>query len=79
MQELIKTLQQIAAKAGGATSRELLPLVQSAKKAAQNLKQDQLVQELGAWESKLDVILKEPIGRQGMSRHAAHWVERLQK
>ncbi len=37
----------------------------------------QLDEELVVWESKIEVILKEPVGRQGMARHAAHWAERL--
>ena len=37
----------------------------------------QLDEELAVWESKIAVIMKEPVGRQGMARHAAHWAERL--
>ena len=38
-----------------------------------------LEQELSTWESKLDVILKEPVGRQGMAKHAHYWIEKLKK
>lgn len=34
--------------------------------------------ELSTWESKLTVIMQEPAGRQGMARHAEHWVKRLE-
>ena len=35
--------------------------------------------ELEVWQAKLSVILKEPAGREGMARHAKHWVEELRK
>jgi hypothetical protein len=35
--------------------------------------------ELEIWQSKIAVIFKEPVGREGMSRHAKHWVEELRK
>jgi hypothetical protein len=38
-----------------------------------------LEDELVIWKAKLPVILKEPVGRQGMSRHARHWIEELGK
>ncbi|MBI2094770.1 MAG: hypothetical protein HYT89_01205 [Candidatus Omnitrophica bacterium] len=34
--------------------------------------------ELAVWESKLDVIFSEPAGREGMSRHAGYWKEKLE-
>ena len=74
MQELIKGLEQISHNAISKNLKELLPQLQNTKKLAQSFKQDQLVQEISAWESKLDVILAEPIGRKGMSRHASHWI-----
>ena len=38
---------------------------------------EQLGNELSVWQTKLDVILKEPAGREGMVKHAKHWVEQL--
>lgn len=35
--------------------------------------------ELEIWQTKIAVIFKEPVGREGMSRHAKHWVEELRK
>ena len=39
----------------------------------------QLDSELSTWQSKLEVIYREPVGRQGMAKHAAHWAEKLRK
>jgi len=38
-----------------------------------------LDEELGIWLKKLEVILKEPAGREGMVKHAHHWAERLKE
>ena len=35
--------------------------------------------ELSVWQTKLPVIFKEPIGRQGMAKHALHWIEELKR
>ena len=40
---------------------------------------EKLDSELGIWESKLAVILREPAGRQGIAKHVNHWVEELRK
>ena len=37
----------------------------------------QLETELATWQSKLAVILKEPVGQKGMVKHARYWAERL--
>ena len=33
--------------------------------------------ELSIWQSKLEVILKEPVGKKGMAKHARFWAEKL--
>ena len=33
--------------------------------------------ELSIWQSKLAVILKEPVGKKGMAKHARYWAEKL--
>ena len=38
-----------------------------------------LDKELSVWQSKWDVLWKEPIAREGMAKHAQYWVERLKK
>ena len=35
--------------------------------------------ELDVWQAKSSVILKEPAGREGMAKHAKHWVDELRK
>lgn len=39
----------------------------------------QLDSELDVWQKKITVIVKEPLGRQGMAKHAHHWAEILKK
>ena len=36
-----------------------------------------LDEELAIWLKKIDVILKDQAGREGMVKHARHWMERL--
>ena len=38
---------------------------------------NELDHELEIWQSKLAVILEEPVGRQGMAKHAEYWIEKL--
>ena len=64
--EAIKVLRTLVkdAKAAGTAGKESL---------------ERLSVELEVWQGKLSVILKEPAGREGMARHAKHWVEELRK
>ena len=64
--EALKTLRTLVKdpKETGAAPKELL---------------GKLDGELEVWQMKLAVILKEPVGREGMARHAKHWVEELRK
>jgi hypothetical protein len=39
----------------------------------------QLDSELIVWQAKLDVILGEPVARQGMANHAKHWIEKFKR
>ena len=81
MNEIIGALETIekALKAGNNPSA-----VQSAIREARNRtnssKDEQLQQlsaELLTWESKFPVIWREPAGRQGMAKHAGHWIGKL--
>jgi hypothetical protein len=36
-----------------------------------------LNEELSVWAQKMDVILKEPAGRQGIVKHLKHWTDKL--
>ncbi len=38
---------------------------------------EELDTELSIWQSKLAVILKEPVGKKGMAKHARFWAEKL--
>ena len=52
--------------------------IHEAIQAVRNLRPGkELDQELAVWQSKLDVILKEPIGREGMAKHARYWAEKI--
>lgn len=63
--------------------------IKSARIAVENYKKiakpeqaallEKLENELKTWQSKLSVILREPVGRQGMAKHAEHWIEQLKK
>ncbi len=35
--------------------------------------------ELATWQTKLPVILNEPVGRQGIAKHAKYWIDELNK
>lgn len=78
MNALIQNLEMISKQtAGAAQAKEILSTIGAAKKAAHDLKQDQLLAELTTWENKIDVILKEPAGRRGMAKHAQFWAEKI--
>ena len=81
MQEIISALETIekSLKTGNDPSA-----VQAAIKTARNKtvsstdeQLQQLAAELLTWESKFPVIWREPAGRQGMAKHAKHWIEKL--
>ena len=57
-----KTLVEESRKKSGQTEEALL---------------QQLETELGTWQSKLSVILSEPVGKKGMAKHARFWAEKL--
>ena len=61
-----KDIQSAKTKLAGAGGGHALPL-------------KRLSDELSVWQDKLDMILKESAGRQGMAKHARHWVEELRK
>ena len=54
--------------------KELVPLKGTLENAALFQTLDE---ELGIWLKKLETILKEPAGREGMVKHARHWAEKL--
>lgn len=85
MRELAEALEQIARAARGPADRDaVLKAVRRSKTISGSVHVQtellkQLIDELSVWEKKLDAILGEPVGRQGMAKHAAFWAERLRK
>ena len=89
MNEVIQGLQQLNKTLKGNDEGRIQQIIQSTRasiqKSGAGLTDDKkhllnnLDQELSVWNEKIAVILKEPVGRQGMAKHALHWVERLQK
>jgi len=87
-QELIEALEKVAhlartepAKTGVALEMAMT-LAKELKGKSHHIPEaslGQLEQELSTWQAKLGVILKEPVGREGMAKHAHHWIEELRK
>ena len=82
MEEIIKQLQEIARIAdrttdAGQAERAIRQARTAIQKAGDNPLLQNLSMELLTWESKLSVIFREPAGRQGMSKHCRHWLEKL--
>ena len=81
MTSVVSNLEEIARLARG--SADLEKIGEAIKKARAAIKDEEtpslreLGHELEIWQSKLSVILKEPIGRQGMVKHVRFWVEKL--
>ena len=85
MKEIIEALENIEKFAkGSADVSKIEKTIQSARASITKMhpggaKLRQLENELSVWQTKLDVILKEPAGREGMVKHAKHWVEELRR
>jgi len=78
---LVKALEKVSISAKSGKSDATRSAVESARAEIGKLTPSpslrQLETELGIWSSKLDVILNEPAGREGMAKHAAYWMETL--
>ena len=85
MQKILQDLEKIAHFAKSGSEKEVLDAIKTARESiralgagsATDLKELDL--ELSIWQSKLPVIWKEIVGRQGMVKHVAHWAEQLKK
>lgn len=86
--EVVESLETIARLAKySSDTQKLADAIKSARNSIKKIKPgssgaraealDQLETELSTWQSKLDVILGEPVGRQGMEKHARHWTDKL--
>ena len=84
MKNIIQNLESLSRLAGRSTDiGEVEAMIEKTRQAVKVAANDPLFEELdfelSTWQSKLSVILKEPMGRQGMSKHCLHWVEKLKK
>ena len=82
MKEIIQALEQIERTARRSDAAKIESAIQSARRSlagAEDEKLRQLDAELSTWQKKSNVILKEPVGREGISKHARHWMEELRK
>ena len=80
MKNIIDFLEQIEKAAKGSDKVKIEAAVQAARKSLSGAKNDRLKQldeELSTWQKKSDVILKEPVGREGMAKHIRHWITSL--
>lgn len=80
LSENLEAIARAAAKADAAATgaaigqaRQLIKAAPAAEALAR------LDRELSTWQEKLEVILKEPAGRQGMAKHARFWIEELMR
>ena len=82
MKEIVSVLEEIEKSARtGDTAKiaKAIQLAQSKLTVAGEAPLRQLNEELSVWQKKLDVILKEPVAREGMAKHARHWIEQIKK
>ena len=82
MKEIIHSLEQIEKTSKNSDVRKTEEAIRTTRKFLSGTKNDVLKKldgELEVWQTKLSVIFKEPAGREGMARHAKHWVEELRK
>ncbi len=82
MKEIIHFLEQIEKTVRSSDALKVEEAIRSARKSLSGNKSEVLKKldgELEIWQSKISVILKEPVGREGMAKHAKHWVEELRK
>ena len=81
MKELIASLEQLekSIRTGQDTdaARKTLEQVLTQAAAWKGADAPQLKEELSVWKTKWSVILKEPVGRQGMAKHVRHWIEKI--
>ena len=81
MKEILQALETIEKSVGSGNdaARAQAAIREARGKAASS--SDTLVKQLAAelltWESKFPVIWREPSGRQGIAKHAKHWIEKL--
>lgn len=82
-EKILKNLEQIAKAAKtGPGEKDALEAIRSARETIKTSGAgiealQELDRELSVWQSKLSVIWSEPLGRQGIAKHATYWEEKL--
>lgn len=82
MKEIISGLEKIADSVKKSSQPKLVSdAIQQLRNSISKSKSTGMLavldEELSVWLKKLDVILKEPAGRQGMVKHLHHWAQKL--
>ncbi len=82
MKEIILGLEKISAEVKKSSqpkpvSDAIQNLRATIAKAKSSVNMSVLDEELAVWLKKIDVILKEPAGRQGMVKHLHHWINKF--
>lgn len=80
MKELVQALEEIERNARGGDPAKVAKALEAAVSKLSlwgDARAKQLGEELSVWKNKLPVIWKEPAGRQGMAKHARHWIGKL--
>ena len=74
MDKIIKGLEALA---NSANSNDAVKVQKAIQEVRDLNPAKELDLELAVWQSKLSVILKEPVGRQGLVKHARFWAEKI--
>ncbi len=82
MKEVILGLEKIAdAVKKTSQPKAVAEAIQNVKTSISKAKSTGMLsvldEELTVWLKKIDVILKEPAGRQGMVKHLHHWIQKF--
>ncbi len=82
MKEIISGLEKISAEVKKSSQpKPVSDAIQQVKASISKAKSTGMLgvldEELTVWLKKIDVILKEPAGRQGMIKHLKHWADKL--
>lgn len=82
LKEIIHSLQEIEKRVRGKEASAVETAIKSARTLLSGDSSGvlrQLDEELSTWQKKLNVILKEPVGREGMAKHMKYWIQELSK
>ncbi len=82
MDKIIQDLEQISRSAKSNSVSEAKSAIKNIRELLKNMNVgmnhesplQKLDQELATWQAKLEVIFREPVGRNGMAKHAQYWI-----